>query len=59
MADGSRRWYGGTTTEEIQDPKSDRIGIGHWAQEGIASRGVLIDYVSYSEKKGMCNFRGP
>jgi len=33
--------------------KSDRIGVGHWAQEGIACRGFLIDYVSYLEKKGL------
>ena len=53
MEDGSRRWYGGTTPDEISEMKSSRIGVGHWAQDGIAARGVLIDYVSYCEKKGM------
>lgn len=53
MPDGTRRWYGGTTSDEITDGKSDRIGVGHWAQDGIAARGVLIDYVSYAEKKGI------
>lgn len=52
MPDGSRAWYGGTTPEEIGGMESDRIGVGHWAQEGIAARGILIDYVSYAEKKG-------
>ena len=52
MEDGSRRWYGGTTPDEISEMKSSRIGVGHWAQDGIAARGVLIDYVSYCEKKG-------
>lgn len=52
MPDGTRAWYGGTTSDEISKMESDRIGVGHWAQEGIAARGVLIDYVSYAEKKG-------
>ncbi len=56
MEDGTRRWYGGTTSDEISNMESDRIGVGHWAQEGIAARGVLIDYVSYAEKNGMCAF---
>jgi hypothetical protein len=46
-------FYGGTTADEIQDEKSSRIGIGHWAKKGIAGRGVLIDYVSYAKKKGI------
>ena len=53
MPDGTRLWHGGVTSDEISKMESDRIGIGHWAQEGIAARGVLIDYVSYAEKKGM------
>jgi hypothetical protein len=52
MGDGTRKWYGGTSSDEISKMESDRIGIGHWAQEGIAARGFLIDYVSYAEKKG-------
>lgn len=50
-ADG-RRWYGGTPADDITNVESDRIGVGHWAQDGIAARGFLIDYVSYAEKKG-------
>jgi hypothetical protein len=41
-------WYGGTTVEEIMETPSPRIGIGHWAQKGIAGRGVLIDYASWA-----------
>lgn len=44
-------FYGGTTAEEIEDPKSNRIGIGYWASKGIAGRGVLIDWVSYVQRK--------
>lgn len=52
--DPSRRvFYGGTTAEEIIDTGSSRIGVGFWAKKGIAGRGVLIDYVSYAEKKGI------
>lgn len=30
-----RVFYGGTTKEEILDRSNDRIGIQHWAREGI------------------------
>ncbi|KAJ5883658.1 uncharacterized protein N7473_010544 [Penicillium subrubescens] len=46
-------FYGGTTAEEIMDTQSPRIGIGYWAKKGIAGRGVLIDYVSYAQKRGI------
>ncbi|KAJ4357624.1 uncharacterized protein N0V89_002200 [Didymosphaeria variabile] len=48
-----RVFYGGTTAKEIQNRASDRIGMQHWAREGIAGRGVLIDYASWAEKKGL------
>ncbi|PLN75302.1 hypothetical protein BDW42DRAFT_41905 [Aspergillus taichungensis] len=48
-----RLFYGGTTSEEITDRKNDRIGLQHWAREGIAGRGVLIDYATWAEKKGI------
>ncbi|KAJ5161479.1 hypothetical protein N7492_006871 [Penicillium capsulatum] len=48
-----RVFYGGTTAHEIKDTDSPRIGIGFWAKKGIAGRGVLIDYVSYAERKGI------
>ncbi|RKK13074.1 hypothetical protein BFJ65_g12324 [Fusarium oxysporum f. sp. cepae] len=48
-----RVFYGGTTKEEILDRTNDRIGIHHWAQEGITGRGVLIDYASWAEKNAI------
>jgi kynurenine formamidase len=51
--DGERLFYGGTTAAEIEDRSSTRIGMQHWAKEGIAGRGVLIDYASWAEKRGI------
>lgn len=49
-----RLWYGGTTAAEILGGQSDRIGMGLWAKQGIAGRGVLIDYQTWAaEKKGI------
>ncbi|OAA66591.1 hypothetical protein SPI_01167 [Niveomyces insectorum RCEF 264] len=55
--DGARVWYGGTTSDEIVGYQSDRIGIGHWAQDGIAARGILVDYVAYAEQQHGPNAR--
>lgn len=41
-----RVFYGGTTKEEINDPKSDRIGLQHWAQEGIAGQCFIILFLN-------------
>lgn len=40
--DNQRLFYGGTTVEEINDRKNDRIGLQHWAQEGIAGMRARI-----------------
>ncbi|KAL4740423.1 hypothetical protein BDV11DRAFT_185477 [Aspergillus similis] len=48
-----RVFYGGTTADEINDRKNDRIGMQHWAKEGIAGRGVLIDYAGWAKRKGI------
>lgn len=48
-----RLFYGGTTEAEILEKGNDRIGIQHWAREGITSRGVLIDYASWADSKGL------
>lgn len=48
-----RFFYGGTTAAEINDRSNTRIGIHHWAKEGICGRGVLLDYVAYAEKNGI------
>jgi hypothetical protein len=34
----NRVFYGGTTKDEIMDPSNHRIGIQHWASEGIAGK---------------------
>lgn len=51
--DSERMFYGGTTAAEIEDRNSTRIGMQHWAKDGIAGRGVLIDYASWAEKQGI------
>ncbi|ETS83667.1 hypothetical protein PFICI_05543 [Pestalotiopsis fici W106-1] len=48
-----RLFYGGTTESEILEKGNDRIGIQHWAREGITGRGVLIDYASWADSKGL------
>ncbi|KAI8712180.1 hypothetical protein NCS52_01315600 [Fusarium sp. LHS14.1] len=45
-----RLFYGGTTSGEIQDRNNTRIGIQHWAKEGICGRGVLLDYPEYAAR---------
>ncbi|KAE8453119.1 hypothetical protein EG329_012306 [Mollisiaceae sp. DMI_Dod_QoI] len=39
-----RVFYGGTTKAEIMDASNHRIGLQYWAPEGIAGRGILLDY---------------
>jgi kynurenine formamidase len=51
--ESERVFYGGTTTAEIEDRGNTRIGMQHWAKEGIAGRGVLIDYAGWAEKRGI------
>ncbi|KAK9475312.1 uncharacterized protein V1510DRAFT_408856 [Dipodascopsis tothii] len=51
--DEQRVWYGGTTAKEILDPTNSRIGIHHWAAQGIVGRGVLLDYAAYAERHGI------
>jgi kynurenine formamidase len=53
IGDDARLFYGGTTAAEIEDRTKTRIGMQHWAKEGIAGRGVLIDYASWAEKQGI------
>ncbi|KAK6189274.1 hypothetical protein LQW54_013433 [Pestalotiopsis sp. IQ-011] len=48
-----RVFYGGTTESEILEKENDRIGIHHWAREGITGRGVLIDYASWADGQGL------
>ncbi|ANB12026.1 Pc12g14970 [Sugiyamaella lignohabitans] len=46
-------WFGGASRSEITEKGSTRIGVHHWAQQGIVGRGVLIDYATYAEEKGI------
>ncbi|KJR87257.1 uncharacterized protein SPSK_01746 [Sporothrix schenckii 1099-18] len=43
-----RLFYGGVTASDIADRANTRIGMQHWAQEGIVGRGVLLDYAAYA-----------
>ena len=45
-----RVFYGGVTAADIADRSNTRIGMQHWAQEGIVGRGVLLDYVEYARE---------
>ncbi|KAI1061596.1 hypothetical protein LB506_011943 [Fusarium annulatum] len=50
-SDPNRRlFYGGMTSGEIQDRNNTRLGIQHWAKEGICGRGVLLDYAEYARR---------
>lgn len=51
--ENERKFYGGTIAAEIEDRGSTRIGMQHWAKEGIAGRGVLIDYADWAERQGI------
>ncbi|EXJ67385.1 uncharacterized protein A1O5_09398 [Cladophialophora psammophila CBS 110553] len=41
-------WYNNTTRAQILS--TEKLGIHHWAKKGIAGRGVLIDFYSYSKR---------
>ena len=46
-------FYNGTKGHDIVGPEAnDKCSIHHWAQHGIAGRGVLIDYYAYAKKNG-------
>jgi hypothetical protein len=52
----SETFYNGTKGKDIEgNTKEDKnkCGIHHWAEHGIAGRGVLIDYWSYAKDKGI------
>lgn len=52
----TQTFYNGTKGSDIEGlTKEDKnkCGIHHWAQHGIAGRGILIDYWSYAKEKGI------
>ncbi|KXH34548.1 hypothetical protein CSIM01_00459 [Colletotrichum simmondsii] len=43
-----------TKGQDIEGPASNlKCSIHHWAERGIAGRGVLLDYCSYAHAKGL------
>ncbi|PVH97062.1 hypothetical protein DM02DRAFT_616811 [Periconia macrospinosa] len=48
-----RLFYGGVTADEISNRSNTRIGIQHWASEGICGRGVLLDYAEYAKRQSI------
>ncbi|KAM0141769.1 hypothetical protein ACHAO1_001608 [Botrytis cinerea] len=48
-------FYNGTTGKDITGAEKDdnKCGIHHWAEHGIAGRGVLIDYWAYAKENGI------
>ena len=51
----SQMFYNGTTGKDIEGPEANpqACGIHHWAEHGIAGRGILIDYWTYAKEKGI------
>lgn len=51
----TQTFYNGTKGTDIVGPAADphKCGIHHWAEHGIVGRGILIDYWTYAEEKGI------
>ena len=51
----TQTFYNGTKAKDIEGPEKDthKCGIHHWAEHGIAGRGILLDYWGYAQKKGI------
>ncbi|KND88554.1 hypothetical protein TOPH_06895 [Tolypocladium ophioglossoides CBS 100239] len=50
----SLKFYNNATGADIVGPTSnDKCSIHHWAQKGIAARGVLLDYRGYARQKNL------
>jgi hypothetical protein len=49
----TQSFYNGTKAKDIEGPEKDahKCGIHHWAEHGIAGRGVLLDYWGYAKQK--------
>jgi hypothetical protein len=47
-------FYNGTKGSDIAGPATNhKCSIHHWAEHGVAGRGVLLDYRGYAHKKGI------
>lgn len=59
--DGFRHWPSSVTGQFFEDLKRDdvldtsstRLGLAHWAVQGITGRGVLLDYVRWADARGI------
>ncbi|RDW58048.1 hypothetical protein BP6252_13459 [Coleophoma cylindrospora] len=50
----SAQFYNGTTGDDVDGPnRNHKCSIHHWAEHGIAGRGVLLDYWSYAKQNGI------
>lgn len=50
----SKSFYNGTKGSDILGPAANlKCSMHHWADHGIAGRGVLLDYRGYAEAKGI------
>ncbi|KAI9689503.1 MAG: hypothetical protein M1822_010154 [Bathelium mastoideum] len=50
----SQSFYNNTKGADITGPHAnEKCSIHHWAEHGIAGRGVLLDYRGYAERKGI------
>ena len=48
------KFYNGATGDDIVGEKATlRDSIHHWAEKGIAGRGILLDYWGYAKKSGV------
>jgi hypothetical protein len=51
---GTAEFYNGVRGKDIEGPDANlRDSIHHWADHGIAGRGILLDYRSYAKSKGI------
>ncbi|KAI9150710.1 putative cyclase [Paramyrothecium foliicola] len=49
-----KTFYNGVTQDDVHAaPRTAVNGLQPWTEKGIVGRGVLIDYASYAEKKGL------
>ncbi|KAI5778908.1 hypothetical protein EDC01DRAFT_775782 [Geopyxis carbonaria] len=50
----SEKLYNNCTKADIDGPNANsKCGMQNWAKHGIVGRGMLIDFASYAEKKGI------
>ena len=50
----AQTFYNNTHSEDFVGPKANhKCSTHHWSDHGIAGRGILLDYRSYAENKGV------